>query len=104
MMKFTLHGLILGALTGCALLAGVAVANAQDNSNLAASSDGTIYSVTSRYSNRTEYTHVSKMDAEGTVLWSRDYSAETSVKPIGTAINSSGAVILLAREIGRAHV
>ena len=73
---------------------------AQESRIVARDANGAFYSVSSRYNNRNEYLHISKMGRDGSMLWEANYDTGLDEKPVGMVANSGGLVILAATRTG----
>ena len=72
----------------------------QESRMTATDPDGSFYAVSSRYNNRNEYLHISKMGRYGGMIWQADYDTGAGMKAIGVVANSGGLVILAATRDG----
>ena len=74
---------------------------AQESRIVARDARGDIYFVSSRYNNRNEYLHISKMGLDGNMVWQGNYDRGTDLKPVGMVAHSGGLVILAATRAGK---
>ncbi|MDO8804924.1 MAG: hypothetical protein Q7R35_10860 [Elusimicrobiota bacterium] len=91
---------LLAVYSFAALILCSPVSRAQESGIVARDANGAFYSVSSRYNNRNEYLHISKMGRDGNMLWEANYDTGTDKKPVGMVAHSGGLVILASARAG----
>ena len=72
---------------------------ADDSGQLVVPGDNnSIYTVSGRYANN-DYIHITKMDANGNLLWSQDANPSANIKPVSIGVDNTGPVILAVRDL-----
>lgn len=92
---------LLAVYSFAALILSGQVSRAQESQIVARDASGAFYSVSSRYNNRNEYLHISKMGRDGSIAWQGDYDSGTDRKPVGMVAHSGGLVILTSTRVGK---